>query len=748
MILLDTRRRQLVEAHFFQDSPALHHRLDRALEVRSPLLVPVLDTGKWEGRACFTTPLVDGECLQDYVARRGPLPPATVFALVFPLLEELLRWQDEGGSVFGLRPDRVLMTTVEGAFLQLKVTGLGGVAGVGKPLENGLVTQACHLLFLMLAGKSCRESHPERVSILGSLPASLSMTLRSVMNGGEAVISLERLRDEVRGGMGLVSGGMQARMMKKQLIVIQAFQPRSRLQDLLGMDRSAGRLLKAWNCKEPVAGSPFVQAGQNPRDGNPLTGHLLPTECLGDSETGIAVASEIWRVQAERHPNILCCIALKEGRDWSLLAEEREPGFNLARLLAERGSLNPQETAVILRQVHSGLMQAEECGISRADLRPDNVFLQVGKEGPLMSREHERLMQKRLDVWPAFHVQLRLHPTLQSLLEPPLDGGAAWNLSSAESNHATRALASLAVWLISGQRPGKDKPVFPDAVPVALASFLATALESPRAGAAAALLPSAFLDRFEDLMVAPALLFRLTARPRKIVAASEELESAGSVSDFDEDWLEEPSEAVEAKARIFPRQGRRVHFGRRLLGKSTRWQVLAASMVVLASISGWWLFSKELPPHIPPVSATHQALSQPAARTPSAPATRTILAASRLVPSQSLPKSKTGRFDWEPLPPVQPVYARLLHREIQTPSPPKEGPPPPPLPHTIHVPAEFVGTVAFPPMPLPFFQDPPPVVRRALIPTPEEIARFKQASEEPPGELELYTAQPESPIYP
>jgi hypothetical protein len=52
-----------------------------------------------------------------------------------------------------------------------------------------------------------------------------------------------------------------------------------------------------------------------------------------------AVPLQMWRFNPERHPNILRSLSLWESPEWTFLTEEREPGFTLSRLMAERITL-------------------------------------------------------------------------------------------------------------------------------------------------------------------------------------------------------------------------------------------------------------------------------------------------------------------------------------------------------------------------------------------------------------------------
>ncbi|MBB5960094.1 serine/threonine protein kinase [Saccharothrix tamanrassetensis] len=76
-----------------------------------------------------------------------------------------------------------------------------------------------------------------------------------------------------------------------------------------------------------------------------------------------------------QHPNVIALydVVEDEGRPW--LVMEYLPSRSLASILADRGTLPPDEVARIGRQLAAGLAAAHEAGVVHRDVKPGNVLV-------------------------------------------------------------------------------------------------------------------------------------------------------------------------------------------------------------------------------------------------------------------------------------------------------------------------------------------------------------------------------------
>lgn len=612
-LVYDDRIKRLVELHRIAglDSVAARSALERAQmasEVRCSSLPRVLDAGERDGVVFYTTTLNDGELVEDYIERRGALPPATVFCLALQLLDDLVQLQTYPRLVSQVRLNPLLVTTLEDTFLQFRVLDPGLHArerrSSGDEGARQLTGDICQLIFLLLTGKTYAGENPDRYPATTCLPTSLRATLRnSLADPSAAPASLERLRDEVREAFAALVSSLQVRNTRKHLVVAENQAPKSHLQSLLLEDIPVTDLLAGLFTIARGDGArriPFSIPATHNKTGQDITVHLLPPSRIIEKDRYEAVPLQMWRFDPQRHPNILRSTSLWEGPDWTFLTEEREPGFPLSRLIAERIVLNPAEVLVILRQVAAGLDQAVECGVRRVDLHPSNMLVNVGKPGPMQAREFEKLMLKRVDAWPPFRLKLRPHLTMRSLYEPLLldspEDAAKTDEDLAHKDFRNRSFVALAVYLLTGERQIGRNLEFPETVPAPLAACVREAMEACKRSLQA---PSyrEFLDAFEKNAPAttdePAPGLSLAAL-RGTRSDASEMQSVGSVSDFDDD----PDSAVNARpalspvlsasrgpifkgqAGMPPRHDR----GRR---STAGWLALTASIALLLGL-GWW----------------------------------------------------------------------------------------------------------------------------------------------------------------
>ena len=416
-----------------------------------------------------------------------------------------------------------------------------------------LVVDACEVIFLMLTGKSFAGDDCDRFPVLTGLPSGLRSIVRSsLMNPDNAPSSVERLRDDVREALSALTRDVGARNAKRHLVATDALLPKSTLREVLLHDIALSQLLKGRlviEGDEELRRYPFTLQAMDPRTERPVTVHLLPPKRVVQSEHYDAVPLQMWRFNADKHPNILRSLSVWESPDLTFLTEERTIGLPLSRLTAERVYFNPPEVLLIMRPVKKGIEQALECGVEKMDIHPSNIMLRLG--GSPQAREMEKLLHKRLDAWPKFHVMLRPHMTMRSLYEPLLLDRATDDSSRDQffdaKDFRNRSYVALATYLLSGEKAVQGGVSLPDSVSHELAAYVGKSLELSRQPGKAPSI-NEFLEALEKLTSVPEVeqeggggfflpISRAAERAAAPVpqAALAEMESVGSVSDFDED---------------------------------------------------------------------------------------------------------------------------------------------------------------------------------------------------------------------
>lgn len=785
-LAFDNRIRRLVELHVLRggatlDATAKRSALERAKqasELRSHSFMRILEVGEDQGMVYYTSNLSDGEFVEDYVSRRGAVPPAVALGLVSQLLEDLLQLGSHQRLVSRMHLDRVLVTTLEDTFLQLRVYDYGlSLVDAGTEAQSGarLVVEGSRLIFLLLTGQPHYGENPDRFPALTQLPTSLRTTIRAAL--GDPVnspSSIEKLRDDVREAFSALTSNAKARGYRRHLVANQSLLPQSQLQEILLEKVPVETILGSRFAVEDAEHArryPFSIPAVNKKAEQTVMVHLLPPARVVEKARYEAVPLQVWRFNPARHPNILRSLSLWESPEWTFLTEEREPGFALSRLMAERITLNPAEVVVLMRQVHAGLEQAVECGVPRVDMHPSNILLRVGKGGPLQSRETERLMQKRLDAWPPFLVKLRPHMTMRSLYEPLLvdidiPDGSSLEEHLRDRDFRNRSFVALTAYLLTGERQSGESPTFPESVPEAASAYVRECLAlTQRAGKAPA--TGEFIEKFESLLTAQPIDF--ATRLRGGAVALEEMESAGSVSDFEDDWGEtEADSSFNADGTIPGHRSLKAHEFHPLQRrkKTAPWGILAAAAAVALSFAGWMFLGRGSENHAvtksPAPSAEAEGPGKIAAKAKPDSESKQIVATHPTPvrepqsPSKvtKVPPLQASSQQKKPLPPSsKPAPAMSVavpNPARQAATPPSTKPPATNPTRAGDQPAASQSSNAvahqtdkpaptLQPKPAATAQPPPektPItIRRAIVPTKEEIDKMKQ------GHVENQTGQ-------
>jgi serine/threonine protein kinase len=102
-------------------------KLERAMAVRHPHLVHLLEAGRDPTGAYVVMELLEGPTLRDVLARRGRLDLDSALAVLLPLLDGLNAAHDAGLVHGDLKPDNVFLARAAGGDVRVKLLDLGGI---------------------------------------------------------------------------------------------------------------------------------------------------------------------------------------------------------------------------------------------------------------------------------------------------------------------------------------------------------------------------------------------------------------------------------------------------------------------------------------------------------------------------------------------------------------------------------------------------------------------------------------------
>jgi hypothetical protein len=245
---------------------------------------------------------------------------------------------------------------------------------------------------------------------------------------------------------------------------------------------------------------------------------------------------------------------------------------------------------------------------------------------------------------------------------------------------------------------------FSESVPEATAAFVRDAWGQAQSEGKA-MSPMEFMDRFEATLSAPVVDLATRLRGEKVPV--EQMESAGAISDFDEDSID-TAEADSGKAP----PSRKVTEFRPYGGSnsSTPWVVWAAAAVVILAFGAWFWLDRSGPPPIQQAATTASKTEGPS----SPPVPKANDVTRKLAVTDPASASKPVEKPVEKKEPAKPAPPAVIAASKPVEKAPDDMPKAPaPVPAVKPAPANAA-------------EKDPVTIRKALLPTPEELEKMKQ----------------------
>jgi serine/threonine-protein kinase len=130
-----------------------------------------------------------------------------------------------------------------------------------------------------------------------------------------------------------------------------------------------------------------VREGVAP-DGTPVAIKLMHQELVADPAATRRFLREAQTARLIRHPNVVAVHAadVDDATRAPFMVMDRLNGTSLGQLLVKRGALPPEVAAAIFVSVCNGLGALHAAQLVHRDVKPENVFLHVTKEGLLVPK--------------------------------------------------------------------------------------------------------------------------------------------------------------------------------------------------------------------------------------------------------------------------------------------------------------------------------------------------------------------------
>lgn len=432
-LAVDTLRQVFVELHVCipgsgkaRDLKQFQQVAGQAGQIRNRHLLAVLDSGEDEGAHYYVTEFVDGERLDTFLARCNPLPAWLALHILNHVVEGL---QPLAGNVRLLAGLDIFNSSIQllgesPADLLIKVGDLGLSEHPPKELmqpgkaETRVLQQTARLLFYMMTG-SLKESALEPADIHRLAP-EIAFLLTAIIQADHAhhPATLEQLRTfltrwraDLPAELITAPDKLPASLRPRLPLQAHFLQPAALAESLSEDFQVDGNSFDAL--------APYRHQATARSTRTPASIQLLPPERLMPKDYARSLRTALQRINSLDHPNLFRIIAYWESEHPEFFIEEAAGRLSLASVVKLRGSLTPQESVLVLEQLHEANRQAEACGLVPVLRSPQQIFFHfVSPAGEAKAPLEADLAKLPLMDWPTFRIRVRTYPICLNLSQP------------------------------------------------------------------------------------------------------------------------------------------------------------------------------------------------------------------------------------------------------------------------------------------------------------------------------------------
>ncbi|HEY1083106.1 MAG TPA: hypothetical protein VGE29_12630 [Prosthecobacter sp.] len=457
VLAFDTRDQAFVHCHVLLEPLADKTSFEsscRDLQTDGhPLRASLKDFGEDDGNPFYITSSVDGETLRSYLARQQEIPGWVAAALAAGCLEALIGFGPHAASLPWdvLTALRIVQTGAHQLQIHLADFKLQRTGPAPARASRGSFEKAAQNLksfFLEHLGPS--PALPDQLLSAKSFTEALVACLTSadpILHSAQ-----QKLREELeKYAPGPSTGEIPA-----------AYKPRPVLAALFASYQEVARgvvnLVRIQSQRLDMS-SPYCMRGTLTKSGRTVLVEQVPPARLAGSRIRELDEKAQSVSKGGEFPALIPLVLLHESEGITCLAEELPDGIHLADLLNERRSLSVREAYLILAAMDSSLDALEKSGLDVKRLRLEDIYVHTGF--PREDARTAKLLQTKLNEWPAFTLTLRAHPTLAAMAGRGVDPAVLLPASGHPSASAWTSawLAAVGRFLVGlNPLPGQGAP--------------------------------------------------------------------------------------------------------------------------------------------------------------------------------------------------------------------------------------------------------------------------------------------------
>jgi serine/threonine protein kinase/TPR repeat protein len=426
---------KVINAGLLDDAPVRERFLREArsaARLRHPHVASVFHLGVEGSNYFYAMEFIDGEDIESYVRRNGPISLVLALELALQVCRALGAAEREGFIHRDIKPANLMLVQDDGDLL-VKVIDFGLAMAAGQAAGSGFegtpyyaspeqleqkevdirsdIYSLGATLWFMLTGRPPftgtvneilrlkLEGRPPWAE-LGPAPAEVTGIIKRMLAPDPAArfSSPAELRAEFERCLALARG--EPAPVAEQAVPT-ANPPMAREVSVLSIGAVlAGRYRLLRDLGERTAGRVF--------QAEDLTTHQ--TVCVNvlrhqpGAEDDAAFRGEFEQWIGRVHPNLLRVYAFERLPEFDVLAIEWATGFPLIELLRVRRSLRIDEVLLLLDQAAAGIAFASERGVARLLIGVRQLLVHF--PGGVDDATRQRLMTVPVSEWPAFEVKI------------------------------------------------------------------------------------------------------------------------------------------------------------------------------------------------------------------------------------------------------------------------------------------------------------------------------------------------------
>jgi TPR repeat protein len=414
VLAFDTQRMAFVHCHVLLDQLSNRRAFDdRAKKIKAaghPSLARLIESGEDEGSAFYITANADGETLRSYLSRHEQLPVWLAMRLACQALKTV-RALLEVGDFLPLQLMEAMRIVQTGAHEFRVVLGdyrladpPGAKSAKARLAKTAFEKQEQFLGVFFLerlqTGPSMQEATLGTTDFAELLENLLSSCGQHVEGGIDKVIkALEKSAPAPP------PGEMAAQLKPRPLVA-------PLLPGFSEVARSVSTQVRIHSQKLDPS-QPYAMRGTLTKTGQEVVVEQVPPARMVGLTPASAMRQELTLPKTGKYPNLVPVNFVDPGEGLVCMAETAVEGLALSELLVARGTLDPQETYLVLAGMDAALAQLEKTALETRRLRLEDIFLFTGfSKGPV---NESGLLSRKLNEWPGFSIVLRAHPCLSAM---------------------------------------------------------------------------------------------------------------------------------------------------------------------------------------------------------------------------------------------------------------------------------------------------------------------------------------------